>query len=256
MKEWVIVTGATSGIGRALTVYFANLHFNVLAIGRNEIELFRIESLFARPSNIVPVLADLSKKSAADVIVKRLNATDKVNYLIHCAATCEPLSPLLDAPEDQIRKSIVVDVVAPLMLTKKLIPFFDRETRTVFFRSDYVGTANKIRENLTGTYGMAKSALDVAVEYLRRENKNLLIGYINPGATNTKMYQSIVAAAGLFNHSSQPPADPMAVAIFVATILTKTNNLSFTSEKWDFRNHAQHNLLSDENPKPKMQSKL
>lgn len=255
MKEWIVVTGATSGIGRALTVHFVNLHFNVLAIGRNEIELFRTKSLSAYPSNVVPILADLSKKSAIDVIVKRLNTTDKVKYLIHCAATCEPLSPLLDAPEDQIRESMEVNVMTPFILTKKLIPFFDRETRTLFFRSDYVGTANKIRENLTGTYGMTKSALDVVVEYLRRENKNFLVGYINPGATNTKMYQSIVAAAGLFNHSSQP-ADPMAVAIFVASILTKTNNLSFTSEKWDFRNHTQHHLLSDENPKSKIQSKL
>lgn len=261
MKEWVVVTGATSGIGRALVVHFADLNFNVLAIGRNEIELSRTKSLSSNASNIISVVTDLSKKSASDDVAAKLNlATDKVKFLIHCAATPEPFSPLLDATENQISVSMAVNVMAPLALTKKLMPFFSDVTRTLFFGSDYVGTMGKMRENVTGVYGIAKSALDVAIAYLKRENKNLLIGCVNPGSTNTRMFQSVITAAGLFNSGIQS-ADPMVVARFVGAIFMKADNLSFISEKWDFRNRAHHDLLfSDvlrpENADCKMRSKL
>lgn len=255
--------GATSGIGLALVVHFSNLNFNVLAVARNEIELARTKALSSNASNIVSVMVDLSKKSAGDVVAEKLSSTDKVRFLIHCAATCEPLSPLLDVTEDQMSAALAVNVMAPLALMKKLKPFFTDATRTLFFGSDYVGKTGKIRENITGVYGIAKSALDVAIAYLQRENKNLLIGSVNPGPTNTRMFQSVITAAGLFNSEIQS-ADPMIVAVFVYAILMKTSNASFVSEKWDFRNRAHHDFLSIdeavsscvENPASKMRSKL
>lgn len=40
MKEYIIITGASSGIGQALAIEFANKGYNVLAIGRNEVGLY------------------------------------------------------------------------------------------------------------------------------------------------------------------------------------------------------------------------
>jgi short-subunit dehydrogenase len=256
MTNWVIVTGATSGIGRALTIHFSDLDFNVLAVGRNRNELCVTQSLAITPANITPLVADLSQKSSVNEIVVALRQGDTVKYLVHCAATCEPFAPLLAASQDQVRAAIAVNVKTPFLLTKKLIPFFSRTTRTLFFGSDYVGTTNKIRENLTATYGITKSALDVVVEYLKRENKALQIGMVNPGATNTKMYLSVIAAARLPSNTMQP-ADPRSVARFIATILINTDDVSFKTEKWDFRNQTQNNrLLQSPMPTPMQRSKL
>lgn len=143
MTDWVIITGATSGIGRALVVHFSNLGCKILAVGRNKKELSVTQSLTILPSNITPAVTDLSKKSSVNDIVMALQSGDTVKYLIHCAATCEPFAPLLTATQDQVRAAIAVNVTTPILLTKRLIPFFTSMTRTLFFGSDYVGTTNK-----------------------------------------------------------------------------------------------------------------
>lgn len=255
MTHWVIVTGATSGIGRALTIYFADLDCQVLAVGRNRNELNVTRSLAITPANITPLVADLSQKSSVNEIVAALRQGDTVKYLIHCAATCEPLTPLLAASQDQIRAAMAVNVTTPFLLTKKLIPFFSHTTRTLFFGSDYVGTTGKIRENLTGTYGMTKSALDVMVAYLKRENKALQIGMVNPGSTKTKMYLSVITAARLSSHTIQPAA-PQNVAQYTASILIHADDESFRTEQWDFRSHAQHDRLQRQMPQRHPRAKL
>jgi hypothetical protein len=65
-----------------------------------------------------------------------------------------------------LEKAISVNVMTPIFLTQKLAPYFNiMTTRVLFIGSDYVGVHNKIRPNITGSYGISKSALRVAVEY-------------------------------------------------------------------------------------------
>jgi hypothetical protein len=66
--KWAIVTGASSGIGKALAVEFANAGFNVLLTGRNQEALEQVASECRKTSQalteIVP--ADLSDPESAD----------------------------------------------------------------------------------------------------------------------------------------------------------------------------------------------
>ena len=243
MKEWFIITGASSGIGRELAIQLANAHHNVLITGRREIELKRTQVLSKNPSLISYVAADFTDKSCIGNIVQKLSQTDRVLCLVHCAATCEPLAPLLNTTEEQFEESNRVNVTSPLALTRKLQPFFVPKARVLFFGSDYVGMDGKMRKDLTGVYGMAKSSLAYAVLQLKLEHKEFIVGYINPGATDTDMFKTIVTKAGLFNNTPKP-ASTEQVALFVINVLKYTDDHEFSKIHWDFRKQEQQELFS------------
>ena len=262
MKDYVVITGASSGIGQALTIYLANFGFNIIAIGRNEISLQRIKS-HSNQGNITVVVADLTEDSELDKIVKIFNPEDKVKYLIHCAATSEPHLPLTMVSRSSLEKAINLNVMAPLFLTQKLVPYFNiMTTRVLFMGSDYVGVNNKIRPNISGSYGISKSALRVIVEYFRYEYKDIaLIGYLNPGATSTPMFETMKTAVlnqhGIFNAGQ--PSSPDDVAKFIQAVLARTSNQDFVKIDWDYRNKEQHKQAwYDETmtAAPKMRSSL
>ncbi len=174
MVQWVVITGASSGIGQVLTIGFSNSGYNVLAIGRNEIALQRTK-LLTKNSKVTIVIADLSEESELDKVVKILKV--KIKYLIHCVATTEPHLPLTTITRAALEKAINVNVMAPIFLTQKLALYFDAMTRVLFIGSDYIGVNNKIRPNITGSYGISKSALRVAVEYFRHEYKDTAFSF-------------------------------------------------------------------------------
>lgn len=261
MREHVVITGASSGIGQALAIYFANLGCDVIAIARNEIFLQRIK-LLAVKGSVNVIVADLEKEKDLDKVVKFFKSEDRIKYLVHCAATTEPHKPLTAITRSELEKSININVMAPIFLTQKLVPYFNMaKTRVLFMGSDYVGSSNKIRPGITGAYGISKSAVRVVVEYFRHEYKGLvLIGYLNPGATNTPMLETIKTAVltrhGIFNAGQ--PADPNCIAEFIQAVLQHSSDTDYIATDWDYRNTEHHQLLTSERPRaiPKIRASL
>src|SRR5579872_705563 len=146
MTKWVVITGASSGIGQALAIGFANSNYNVLAIGRNQVNLQKIKSS-TKNGNLVTMVADLSEDDDIDKISKNIFLEGGVQYLIHCAAITEPHKPLTEISRAELKKIIDVNVMAPIFLNQKLAMYFDDMTRILFIGSDYdgVGKQKKIR---------------------------------------------------------------------------------------------------------------
>jgi short-subunit dehydrogenase len=248
MTKWVVITGASSGIGQALTICFCNSGYNVLAIGRNEVALQQTKSII-KNGKMAIVIADLTEQDEIDNVIKNINFKNGVQYLIHCAVTMEPYASLATVTRAELQKSIDINVMAPIFLTQTLAPYFDTTTRVLFIGSDYVGVTNKIRPHIAGAYGISKSALRVAVEYFRHECKDTaLVGYLNPGSTDTPLFNAVKNAVinkhGIFNHPGKP-ADPMTVAIFIQAVLEKASSQDYSAIDWDFRTTEHHQKLSD-----------
>ena len=82
----------------------------------------------------------------------------------------------------------------------------------------------------------------MAVEYFRHESDKALIGYLNPGSTDTPMYKSMMVALnqqGIFNNAGQP-THPKNIAEFIQAVLEKTSNQDYRSIDWNFRNITHH----------------
>jgi len=234
-KEVVVVTGASSGIGNKVVERFAQEEcYEVLAIARNKTAL---EKLAASNKRIIPISADLTDEHALKKISHHFNSGKKAKYVINCAASADPFSPLTTVSRSALRMNVELNVLAPIFLLQHLLPYFLADTRFLFLGSDYTDTKKTFHPNLAGTYAISKTALRTVVEYLRAETKHRpLIGYLNPGATLTPMYNSFIHKMAEQGESAQDwnPVDPDHVAIFIKSVLEHTSPQLYSETDWNF----------------------
>lgn len=117
----ILITGATSGIGHALTMRFSQLGNTVIAIGRNHDALTQLAS---HTSSIHPIACDLNDpealKQLAVTVGKRFPG---LNVLINNAGI--QYNYAFTDPGDhlsQIEHEITVNLTAPVQLTALLLP--------------------------------------------------------------------------------------------------------------------------------------
>ncbi len=245
MKNLVVITGASSGIGKALAKCFARKEYDVLATGRNEIALKELQLEASSKSKKIETYAcDLTNLSELDKLVQRFQPGDEIAFLIHCAATSKPHLPLNKVPLSDSQNTIYLNALVPVHLTEKLSPYFrsGSETRVLFMGSDYVKENGKTRPYILGVYAISKTALDKAIPYLRAET-TWAIGYVNPGSTGTPMRNDILSAMykhGIFSINAEKVANPDEVAEFIFSVLTRASDSSYKTTNWDFRNPVHH----------------
>ena len=81
-----IVTGASSGIGRAAAQLFADRGVNVVAVGRNEKSLKELKKSASKKGGIMPHLADVTEFSQLDrVVADSVDHFGKIDVLVNCA---------------------------------------------------------------------------------------------------------------------------------------------------------------------------
>src|SRR5436190_10401484 len=123
-RKWAIVTGASSGIGRALAREFAAGGFNVLLTGRNEAELARLaeECMAEFDVRTKAVPADLSRPEAVDALIEAISAfpTDYEVLVNNAGFGVNGDFALSDI--DKEVEMINVQLAAMLKLTKAVLP--------------------------------------------------------------------------------------------------------------------------------------
>jgi uncharacterized protein len=115
MKKLALVTGASSGIGRAFAERLAVDGYDLVVVGRR---LDRLDDLVSSLSNVVvrPLVADLSTDDGVDAVAE-MCATEPLTMLVNNAGVAHYM-PLAELPADKARELVHVKVVAPTMLTR------------------------------------------------------------------------------------------------------------------------------------------
>lgn len=118
-EKVVIVTGGSSGIGRAAALRFARQGDKVLVTGRRP---GPIEEMVAEHANIAGLVADVaSAEDARRTIAKAVDTWGKVDALINNAGAGAIL-PLADATADRIMDIFSVNVIGPSLLASAALP--------------------------------------------------------------------------------------------------------------------------------------
>lgn len=114
-----IVTGATSGIGRALALRLVDAGVPVVAIGRDQ---RRLQALAERSDGIAPYAADLRDIDRLPALAARIVADHPdVGALVNNAGVQHDVR-VVDGDAEAIRAEIDVNLVAPLTFTYALLP--------------------------------------------------------------------------------------------------------------------------------------
>lgn len=236
-----VVTGAGSGIGRALARELAADGHAVVGVGRQE---ERLAATGDGLSAYTAVVADLGEPAGRDTLLEAL-AGRSVRYLIHNAGRLDPVGDLAAVSPEDWRRSFAVNVDAPLFLTQALLPVFTEGARIVHISS---GAAHRAVRGW-GTYCATKATLYMIYRLLADElaERGIAVGSVRPGVVDTPMQEAIRALPEArfpdverFRQLKRDNAlvSPEEVATFVHRVLTTTDAERFSRDEWDIREHA------------------
>lgn len=123
-KGWAIVTGASSGIGKALAFEFAAGGFNVFLTGRNEAALAEVAAECSTRFHVATeaVFADLSRLEAIDGLIGSLEAPPRRYEVLVNNAGFGIHGSFASTDIDQEVQLMRVQLDAALKLTKAVLP--------------------------------------------------------------------------------------------------------------------------------------
>lgn len=193
-KRTVLITGGSSGIGKAIAIACANRGANVIIIGRNEAELQSVKNLIGSKCHYV--VRDLNSKIEEDFFenISETPVTDLVN---NAGVYIDFKS--LNYTYDDFNKIFDINCRAPFMLSQYFIKYLKRNQQKgsiVFTSSDRSLMGDD------GPYGMSKAAINNFVEGLARENVKygIRVNGVAPGMTASNI-NNVDPNGNLYNAS-------------------------------------------------------
>lgn len=180
----ILVTGASSGIGKATAIECSKLGAKLIITGRNENRLCTTLSELEGKGHIY-IIADLSKDEG---ISSLLNQLPPINGLVLAAGIVE-MWPVLFATRQRIEKIFNTNLFSPIELARSILKkkLHEKDFSIVAISSiagtDSIGTAN-------GIYGAGKAALSSFLKYIALEcaSKSVRVNTISPGMILTPMH--------------------------------------------------------------------
>ena len=193
----ILVTGAGDGIGRAVADLCAAHAATVVLLGRTVEKLERAYDAIRSAGGPEPAIypMDLSGAMPPDygALAAQLdNEFGRLDGLVHNAALLGALGPLEHYAPDTWQELMQVNVNAPFLLTRALLPLLRRTASahghaSVVFTSSGVGRRGRA---YWGGYSVSKFALEGLTQVLADEldgGTGICVNSLNPGPVRTRM---------------------------------------------------------------------
>jgi NAD(P)-dependent dehydrogenase (short-subunit alcohol dehydrogenase family) len=189
----ILITGASSGLGRALAVECARAGATVILSGRNGAKLERVYDEIETMGAPQPAIAmlDLAVATAVeyDNVAKTIDIEfGKLDGVVHAAALLGDRTPLEQYDVPTWCKVLHVNLTAPFILTQVLLPTLRKsaDASIIFVSSGVV----KNQRPFWGAYAVAKSGLESVRSMWSQEldgEPNIRVNSVNPGRMRTAM---------------------------------------------------------------------
>lgn len=186
----IVITGASSGIGRACAVCCSQMGARLLLIGRQIEELENTKALLVQPELATILVLDLSRfEEVTEKIKSVLPEFGPVDGAVHAAGISTTL-PFRNISVDKMNNFFQVNVAAALHLTQLLIKpgnVSANGASIVFITS----VMSQVGESAKVLYSMSKGALLAASRSMAIElaPKKIRVNCIAPGVVDTPMSQ-------------------------------------------------------------------
>lgn len=189
----ILVTGATGGIGRAVSLACAAAGAEVLLQGRDDAALEalydEILTLSGNTPGIVPLDLNVQDPTIYDTLRDELEAAGtQLDGLIHNASVLGERRALAQTSPQSWNEVIQVNLNAQFLLTRALMPLLEAApSASVVLTSSGVGRKGRA---YWGAYAVSKFATEGFMQVLADElgaTSRIRVNSLNPGAVNTKM---------------------------------------------------------------------
>lgn len=191
MSQFVLITGATSGIGRRAAIDFHKKGFRVIATGRN---LFELGELILHYPQIMKVELDVTSGHSIEQARKevlRLTNGYGVDVLVNNAGYCQA-GPIEDLTIGDLRNQFETNIFGLVEVTQAFLPEMRKRGsgRIINITSLMSGS---VSFPFFGCYSASKVAVDAISNALRMELLpfGIKVIIIEPGATKTGFHHKV-----------------------------------------------------------------
>ncbi len=193
----ILITGASKGLGRELALRFAEEGAAGLAfVARDSVALEQLRDRLCSPDPALQVLvitADLGREDEVErVAALTLSAFGgRLDVLINNASDLgpTPMPYLLDYPIESFRYTLNVNLIAPFLLIKKLLPAMVEQGGSIINVTSDAGVTGYPG---WGAYGISKFGLEGLSQTwaAELEDTSVRVNWVDPGNMNTAMHRA------------------------------------------------------------------
>jgi NADP-dependent 3-hydroxy acid dehydrogenase YdfG len=215
-KRTILVTGASSGIGRTIARELLSQGHRVIGISRDRTKFIQQHANFHPEEIDLSQLPELPAKIRQ--IVKHYPELDTVVF----SAGAGLFGSLEELSYSQIQKNIELNMISPIFITRALITFLKQKNRSDLI---YIGSEAALKGSRKGSiYCAAKFALRGFTQALREEgsNANVRVCLINPGMVRTAFFDHLTFEPGNKENNYLIPDDIAEAVTYVINARTAT----------------------------------
>ncbi len=183
----IFITGASSGIGKEISLKFLSNGYKVVAAARRIDLLEKIKNENENGSNFLPYKLDLSKYEESRAALEQIASENKIDTLINNAGITSFTSASDDSIE-KIKNIIDINLVGSILAIKSVLSeMINKNSGTI------INILSVVTEKIftkSSAYSASKAGLLAYVNVLREEVRANNIKVINviPGATKTPIW--------------------------------------------------------------------
>lgn len=183
----VLITGATSGIGKATAELFAKNKIRLILCGRRLERLKELQTKLSKQTEVYILQFDISKKEAVKEAIENLPKDfKKIDILINNAGNAHGLAKLQDGSIDDWEAMLDINVKGLLYVSKAIIP--QMIERNSGFIVNIGSTAGKEVYTNGNVYCASKFAVNALNKSMRLDlnEYNIRVSGIHPGLVETE----------------------------------------------------------------------
>ena len=232
----VVITGGTSGLGKALALTLDDYGAHVAIVARHAAGLEET----AQGRRIHPIQADIAEKHDIHRISgEALGVLGGVDFLFNNASYLgeTPLKLLLDTECEDLEKVLATNLVGPFRLTKVLLPDMLLRKRQ---KPQAAGTVINISSDAAvsaypnwGSYSASKAALDHLSRIWGEEllSQGIRFLAIDPSDMHTPMHLAAIPDANV-SELNDPTIVAKQLLTFISRYPHETANVRYSSQEW------------------------
>jgi len=183
----VLITGATSGIGRETARAFAKNNYKVILCGRREDRLAELQDELSQRTEVLTLLFDVrNKKLVFEAIASLPEHFSDIDILVNNAGNAHGLDPIQNGDTDDWDAMIDINIKGLLYVSKAVIPgMIDRRKGHIINIGSIAGKEMYPNGNV---YSATKHAVDALNKGMQMDLNpyGIRVGAVHPGMVETE----------------------------------------------------------------------